>query len=159
MCQRSTYKANLSGIWEVFCETNSLVKRTSTGTRATSACLHNVDGELITKLNLWFVLSTLPGVNQVGLMTHTTECSFCSPSTGTYLAPGDSTQWQPAERSSSPRQLFQAKSPALSGHLYFGSLWALISPCCSGKAKWGCENSHKNWRQTLFWSLMDLLCY
>lgn len=128
----------------MFCETNSLVKRTSTGTRATTACLHNVNWELITKLNLWFTLSILPSVNQVRLITHITECSFCSPSTETYLAPGDSTQWQPAESSSSPRQLFQAKCPAISGHLYSCTLWALIGPCCSGKAKRGGENSHKN---------------
>lgn len=144
MCKRSTYNANLPGIWEVFCEINSLVKRKSTGSRATPACLHNVDWELITKLSLWFVLWTLPAVKQVGLVTHTTECSFCSPSTETYLAPGDSTQWQPAESSSSPRQLLQAKSPAISGHLYYCSLQALISPCCSGKAKW----ETAMWKQT-----------
>lgn len=95
------------------------VKRTSIGTRATSACLYIVDWELITKVNLRFVLSTLQAVNQAGLVTHTTECSSCSPrSTETYLAPGDCPQWQPAENSSAPRQLFQAKSPVFSGHWY-----------------------------------------
>lgn len=41
-------EAHIKQIWEVFCETNSLVKRTSTGTRATPACLHNAHWELIT---------------------------------------------------------------------------------------------------------------
>lgn len=127
------------------------VKRTSTGSRATSACLYNVDWELITKVNLRFVLSTLQAVNHAGLITLTTACSSCSPSTETYLAPGDCTQWQPAESSSSSKP-----SPQYSVVTCTPSL---ISPCCSGKARWGCENSHNNWRQALLWSLMDLFCY
>jgi len=70
--------------------------------------------ELITKLNLWLLLSMLPFVIQTGLITHIPECCLCSPSTETYLAPADLTL----------SQLFQNKSPTSSGRLYYSRFQA-----------------------------------
>lgn len=101
--------------------------------------------DLITKLNLWLLLSTLPVVIQTGLISHIPECCPCSPSAETYLAPGDFTLLQPAVSSSSGRWLFQNKSPTFSGHLHYSSFQALTSLC-------GTSNSQARiWKQ--LWQL------
>lgn len=122
--------------------------RTSTETRATPACLHCTNWELIAKLNLRLLLSTLPVMNQAGLITHIPNCCLRNPSTETYLAAGDFTQLQPAASGSSGRQLFQTKSPAFRGHLHYSSVQALISPCSTSnrqarmwKQAWGLKAS------------------
>lgn len=142
----------------MLCETHWPGCKTSTGTRATSVCLRSMGWDLITKLNLWLLLSTLPVVIQTGLITPIPECCPCSPSTETYLAPADFTLLQPAVSSSSRRWLFQNKSPTFSGHTTVVSR-PLPVPVILATARQGYENSCENWRRTLLWSLMDLFCY
>lgn len=131
--------------------------RTSTGTRATSACLHSMGWELSTKLNLWLLLSVLPVVVQAWLITLIPERCLCSPRTEPYLSPRDFTLLQQVV---APEGSSSRRSPQHSVVTYTTAISRLLSgPVLLATARQGYENSHENWRQALLWSLIDLFWY